>query len=82
MKFKVAEDVRYEAHDPVLGAVECEFKAGDVTPKSEQEESALRGLVDMGMAELVDDSTPAYRDVKAETTAEAKSAAKGTKRAE
>lgn len=52
-KFRVLEAVRHESHDPVLGAISEKFDAGDVTPKNEQQEAALRKLVELGVAEEV-----------------------------
>lgn len=62
MRFRVNEAVRHEAYDAVLGKIEESFAEGPVTPKNEAQEAALTKLVDLGLAELVDDSTPDYRN--------------------
>jgi hypothetical protein len=51
--YRVFEQVRLETHHPLLGQVAAAFKAGEVEPKSEQEEAALGLLVEAGLAEAL-----------------------------
>lgn len=57
MKFRVLEPVRHESHDPVLGFISEKFDEGVVSPKNEQQEAALRKLVELGVAEEVKSSS-------------------------
>jgi hypothetical protein len=50
--YKVTKAASYETATPA-GAVAFDFKAGDVTPKSDAEAAALEALVAAGCAERV-----------------------------
>jgi len=51
-KYHVKKAVSVETTDPMLGLITCKFAAGVVTPKSEQEEAALKIAVASGVAEV------------------------------
>lgn len=48
--YHLDSDVRGELHHAVHGRVAFEFEAGDVDPRSEQDEVALEHLVSIGRA--------------------------------
>ena len=58
MKVKLTEAHTVEINSAALGRVSVEFQAGDVTPKSEQEELALQVLIDQGLAVESSRKTP------------------------
>lgn len=53
--YRVAEPVHIETIHETHGPIELEFQAGDITPRSEQEEAALVHLASLGFAEVIDD---------------------------
>lgn len=54
-RYRLWMPVHIETHHGSLGPIDLSFPAGeDVEPKSEQEEEALKALVDLGMAKLVE----------------------------
>lgn len=57
MRYRVREKVRHESSDPMLGVIAFTFDKGVHEPKSEQEEAALKVLVDAGLAEATTDDT-------------------------
>lgn len=61
--YRLPAPARVVTHDRVLGAVEAAFDAGEVEPRSEQEEVALVFLAGRGLAEAVadEDERPAAR---------------------
>ena len=52
-RFRVSEPVHIETHHGTHGPIELTFEAGEVTPRSEQEEAALLHLTTLGLAEEV-----------------------------
>jgi hypothetical protein len=50
-RFRVAEHVHLETFHGTHGPIEQTFEAGEVVPRSEQEEAALLHLVTLGLAE-------------------------------
>jgi hypothetical protein len=53
---RVKQACSYQWYDPAIdNIVKLDFKAGPVTPKSENEEYALKQLLDAGLAELTTD---------------------------
>ena len=58
-RYRVSEPVHLETNHETHGPIDLDFKAGDVTPRSEQEEAALQHLVAVGFAERIGDSPTA-----------------------
>jgi hypothetical protein len=54
--YRLPSDVHTETNYPGLGALVHDFKAGVVTPKSEEEQIALDALVDSGIAVVEDNA--------------------------
>jgi len=52
-RYRVSEPVHMETHDATHGPIEVSFDAGEVTPRSEQEEAALAHLASVGFAERI-----------------------------
>jgi hypothetical protein len=52
-RYRVSEPVHLETHHGTHGPIELIFEAGEVTPRSEQEEAALLHLKTIGLAEEV-----------------------------
>lgn len=50
MRYKLADAHSVQLNSAAFGLVTIDFKAGTISPKSEQEELALRLLVDQGLA--------------------------------
>lgn len=57
-RFRLSEPVHIETHHGTHGPIDLSFPAGDVSPRSEQEEAALLHLVGIGLAERIGE-TPA-----------------------
>lgn len=60
-RYHLAEPVHLETTHDTHGPIELEFPAGDVEPRSEQEEAALLHLVGIGLAELAPEKTTKKR---------------------
>lgn len=56
-RYHLAEPVHLETHHETHGPIELAFPAGDVEPRSEQEEAAFQHLVGLGLAELAPEKT-------------------------
>lgn len=61
-RYLVAEDVHVEHNDAMHGTIEADFKAGEVSPQSENEEVALRKLVEIGQANVIEETVEAPKD--------------------
>jgi len=53
VRYRVSEPVHLETHHGTHGPIELSFPAGEVSPRSEQEEAALLHLTYLGLAEEV-----------------------------
>lgn len=58
-RYHLTEPVHLETHHDTHGPIGLDFEAGDVTPRSEQEEAALLHLVAVGFAVRIGDSPTA-----------------------
>ena len=52
-RYRVSEPCHLETHHATHGPIDLSFKAGEVSPRSEQEEAALLHLTYLGLAEEV-----------------------------
>lgn len=62
-RYHLTEPVHLETHHADLGPIEVAFPAGEVSPRSEQEEAALSALAGMGLAEALPDTPVAEAEV-------------------
>lgn len=62
MRYRVTDATHLETYHDTYGAIDLEFPAGEVEPRSEQEEAALQALVASGLATTVDTPPAAVPD--------------------
>ena len=53
VRYRVSESVHLETHHATHGPIDLSFETGEVTPRSEQEEEALKHLASVGFAETL-----------------------------
>lgn len=69
-RYRVTEPVHLETHHATHGPIELSFEAGEVTPRSEQEEEALKHLASVGFAECIGETPTPSPPAKAASSVE------------